>query len=126
MALQTEYPFTLPNGFVEKDSSDAVLAVHKTGTMRLATAGDEILPQKDPRVQSNPAYLTVIVLSRVVTTLGSLTDVNPRVIEGLFVQDLAYLHELYGRINGGQELVLKTKCPNCKESVEVSISPGES
>ena len=121
MPLQTEFDFTLPNGFVEQDG-----AMHKKGVMRLATAADEILPQKDPRVQSNPAYLTVILLSRVVTKLGSLPEVNPRVIEGLFVQDLSYLQELYRRINGGEELILKKKCPHCKETVEVSISPGES
>src|SRR5215471_4351179 len=121
MTLQTEFEFTLPNGFVEEDGS-----VHRNGLMRLATAADEILPQKDPRVQNNPAYLTVILLSRVVTKLGSLAEVNPRIIEGLFVHDLAYLQELYRRINGGEELTLRTTCPNCKGSVEVSIAPGES
>ena len=120
MALQTEYEFSLPNGFVEDGD------LHKKGVMRLATAADEILPQKDPRVQSNPAYLTIILLSRVVVRLGTIQEVNPRVIEGLFVQDLSYLQELYRRINGGEELSLKTKCPHCKEQVEVSISPGES
>ncbi len=121
MALQTEYEFTLPNGYVEQDG-----AVHKKGVMRLATAADEILPQKDPRVQANPAYLTVILLSRVVTRLGSLEDVNPRVIEGLFIQDLSYLQDLYQRVNGNGELTLHAKCPKCSEPVEVSISPGES
>ena len=121
MALQTEYPFTLPNGFVEQDGG-----VHKSGIMRLATAADEILPQKDPRVHSNPAYLSVILLSRVVSKLGTLGEVNPRVIEGLFVQDLTYLQELYRRINGGEDLILKTKCPHCSEAVEMSLSPGES
>ncbi len=121
MPLQTEFEFTLPNGFVEQDGN-----VHRKGLMRLATAADEILPQKDPRVQSNAAYLTIILLSRVVTKLGSLSEVNPRVIEGLFMQDFAYLQELYRRINGGEELTLKTKCPHCQQLVEVSISPGES
>ena len=82
MALQTEYEFALPNGFVEEDG-----AVHKKGVMRLATAADEILPQKDPRVHSNPAYLSIILLSRVVSKLGTLSEINPRVIEGLFIQD---------------------------------------
>ena len=120
MALQTEFEFTLPNGFVEQDGN-----VHRKGLMRLATAADEILPQKDPRVQSNPAYLTVILLSRVLTKLGSLPEVNPRIIEGLFVQDLSYLQEVYRRINGGEDLTLKTKCKHCEQPVEVSISPGE-
>jgi hypothetical protein len=120
MALQTEYEFALPNGFVEEDG-----VVHKKGVMRLATAADEILPQKDPRVHANPAYLSIILLSRVVSKLGTLSEINPRVIEGLFIQDLGYLQELYRRINGGEELVLKSKCPHCKESVEVGFSPGE-
>ena len=68
--------------------------------MRLATAADEILPLKDPRVQGNPAYLVVILLSRVITRLGSLPAVNPKVIEGLFAADLAYLQDFYNRING--------------------------
>jgi hypothetical protein len=119
-APETQSKFVLPCGYVDDGK------LHKEGVMRLATAGDEILPQKDPRVQSNAAYLPVIVLSRVITTLGSLPEVNPRIIEGLFVQDLTYLQELYRRINGGDELMLKTKCPHCKETVEVSISPGES
>lgn len=117
---EIHYKFALPCGYVE-DSK-----LHKEGVMRLATAADEILPQKDPRVQSNPAYLTVIVLSRLVTKLGSLSEVNPRIIEGLFVQDLTYLQEMYRRINGGEELALKTKCPHCEAIVEVMIRPGES
>jgi hypothetical protein len=93
--------------------------------MRLATAGDEILPLKDPRVQANPSYLTVILLSRVVVKLGTLEDVNPSIIEGLFVEDLGHLQELYRRINGGEELTLKGKCPACGEAVEVGFVPGE-
>lgn len=119
--LQTEYEFTLPKGFLDNQGE-----LHKNGVMRLATAGDEILPQKDPRVQNNPGYLTVILLSRVVTKLGTLEDVNPRIIEGLFVEDLGYLQELYRRVNGDEALTLSTKCPHCGESVEVSFSPGES
>ena len=78
-------------------SSDGTL--HKDGTMRLATAADEILPLKDPRVQQNPAYLAVIVLSRVIEKLGSLSDVNPKVIEGLYASDLSYLQALYQKMN---------------------------
>lgn len=118
MVIQTEYDFTLPKGFVDEDGT-----LHKQGTMRLANAGDEILPMKDPRVQNNPAYLSVILLSRVITKLGTLQGVNPRIIEGLFVEDLAYLQELYRRINGGEELTIKTKCPNCSKEVEVSLGP---
>lgn len=94
MAFQTEVEFTLPKGYFD----DEVL--HRDGTMRLATAADEILPLKDPRVQQNPAYLTVIVLARVVTKLGSLADVNTKVIEGLYASDLNYLQQLYEQMNG--------------------------
>jgi hypothetical protein len=121
MALQTEYDFLLPKGFVDDNGT-----VHRHGKMRLATAADEILPLKDPRVQNNPSYLAILLLSRVVTKLGDLEDVNPRVTEGLFVEDLAYLQELYRQINGGGKLAIQSKCPSCGEPVEVSLTPGES
>jgi hypothetical protein len=95
MVFQTEVEFTLPKGYVD---SDGVL--HRDGVMRLATAADEILPLKDPRVQQNPAYLTIIVLARVITRLGALQDVNTKVVEGLFASDLGYLQMLYERLNG--------------------------
>ena len=117
--FQTEYEFALPKGFVDEEGN-----LHKKGVMRLATAADEILPLKDPRVQSNPAYLTVILLSRVVTKLGSLNDVNPRVIEGLFASDLGYLQEFYRKINGDGTSLLKTRCPKCEHEFEVELSPG--
>ncbi len=115
MALQTEFEFTLPQGFVDAEGN-----LHRKGTMRLATAKDEILPQKDPRVLSNPSYLSVILLSRVLTSLGSLEDVTPAVIENLFIQDLSYLQELYSRINEGN-IVIETKCPYCNREHEVRI-----
>ena len=118
MALQTEYEFNLPKGYVDEEGT-----LHKKGVMRLATAADEILPQKDPRVQNNPAYLTLILLSRVVIKLGSLNDVNPGIIEGLFLEDLTYLQELYQRINGNGELTIQAKCPHCGETVEVNFLP---
>ena len=92
--LQTEYEFTLPLGYVDQDGE-----LHRDGTMRLATAADEILPLKDPRVRANEAYLIVILLSRVVERLGALPQITPKVIEGLFAADLAYLQYLYNRIN---------------------------
>ena len=94
MTFQTEIAFTLPKGYLD---SDGVL--HKDGVMRLATAADEILPLKDPRVQQNPAYLTVIVLARVITRLGSLADVHTKVVEGLFASDLSFLQDLYEKLN---------------------------
>jgi hypothetical protein len=120
MVLQTEYDFTLPKGYVDEEGS-----LHKKGIMRLATAADEILPMKDPRVQSNPTYLTVIVLSRVITKLGDLNDVNPSVIEKLFAGDLAYLQEFYRRTNGDGNVTFKVRCPKCGEDFEKEIStPG--
>jgi len=115
MALQTEFEFTLPQGYVDGEGN-----LHTQGTMRLATAKDEILPQKDPRVLSNPSYLSVILLSRVVTRLGSLEDVTPQTIENLFIQDLSYLQELYSRINEGN-IVIPTKCPHCNKEYEVRL-----
>ena len=92
----------------------------------LANAADEILPMKDPRVQSNPSYLTIILLSRVVTKLGELHSISPGTIEKLFVTDLTYLQELYRRLNGDGNLVLKVKCPHCGETFDKEITaPGE-
>ncbi|NIM17834.1 MAG: phage tail assembly protein [Candidatus Aminicenantes bacterium] len=120
MVLQTEYEFTLPKGYVDEKGN-----MHKKGIMRLANASDEILPMKDPRVQSNPAYLAVIVLARVVTKLGEVNDVSPGVIEKLYIGDLTYLQELYRRVNGDGNLMLDVKCPHCGEHFEEAITaPG--
>lgn len=112
--FQTEYEFALPRGYVDKEGN-----LHREGVMKLATAADEILPLKDPRVQSNPAYLVVILLSRVITKLGSLEFINPNVIEGLFASDLAYLQDFYNRINGNGTPALQIVCPHCQESFEM-------
>jgi hypothetical protein len=112
--LQTEYEFILPKGYVDKDGD-----LHRHGVMRLATAADEILPLKDPRVQSNSAYLVIILLSRVITHLGSLEVINPKVIEGLFASDLNYLQEFYNRINENGTRALKVVCPHCQQSFEI-------
>ncbi len=123
MAIQTEYEYSLPKGYVDRDGN-----LHKQGTIRLANAADEILPLKDPRVKNNPAYLSIILLSRVITKLGTLEgeDINPGVIEGFFVEDLTFLQEFYRRINGGEDLTIMTKCPNCSGKVEVNLNlPGE-
>src|SRR3954467_3899972 len=98
MAFQTEVEFTLPKGYLDGDG-----VLHREGVMRLATAADEILPLKDARVAQNPAYLTIIVLARVIVRLGSLNDVNTKVVEGLFASDLNYLQALYERLNGDGE-----------------------
>ena len=115
--LQTEYEFTLPMGY-----ADAEGALHREGVMRLATAADEILPLKDPRVQSNEAYLIVILLSRVVTKLGSVSMVTPKVIEGLYAADLAYLQEFYNRINHNGKAQVDAACPKCAHAFAVELN----
>lgn len=96
--LQTEIDFELPKGYLDDSGM-----LHRNGTMRLATAADEILPLRDPRVQQNEAYLAIIVLSRVITRLGSLGDIHPGIIEGLFASDLDYLQRLYERFNSADD-----------------------
>ena len=97
-SLSTEFEFTLPLGYVDGEGT-----LHRDGVMRLATAGEEILPLRDHRVQANPVYLMVIVLSRVIVRLGRLDMVNTKVIEDLFSQDFAYLQAFYNRINHIEE-----------------------
>jgi len=118
--MQTEFAFVLPMGFVDGDGT-----LHREGTMRLATAFDEIAPLKDPRVHGNPAYLLVILLARVVTRLGSLEQVNPKVIEGLFAADLAALEAMYRRINQNGHDLVRTQCPHCEREFDLEVSsPG--
>ena len=112
--FQTEFEFSLPQGY--RDAEDNI---HVDGTMRLATAADEIIPLKDPRVQANPAYLVVILLSRVITRLGSLEAINPKVIEGIYSQDLAYLQKLYNQINTNGKTAVDVECPHCKQKFEM-------
>lgn len=114
--MQTEYEFELPKGYVDQNGD-----VHRKGIMRLATAADEILPMRDPRVQQNASYLTIILLSRVVTKLGTLSTVNTRVIENLFTMDLAYLQDMYQRINLSEMPSYKVSCPHCQQEFEVPL-----
>ncbi len=118
-AFQTEHEFTLPMGYADETG-----ALQREGTMRLATAADEILPMKDPRVQQNPAYLSIILLSRVVSRLGDLRVINTKVIEGLFAADLTFLQEMYNRINQNGSNTIDAECPKCEHSfpVEVALS----
>ena len=92
--MQTEFEFTLPKGYIDNDGN-----VHRKGVMRLSRAMDEIVPLRDPRVKSNPAYATVIILTRVISRLGALDEVTPMVVEGLFACDLNYLQKFYRQIN---------------------------
>ena len=115
--LQTEFPFTLPAGYVDPEGN-----LHREGVMRLATAFDEIAPMRDPRVQSNPGYLVIILLSRVVTRLGSLTVLNPGIFEKLFAADLSYLQDLYRRVNEHGSTRLAVTCPHCQGDFEVETA----
>jgi hypothetical protein len=118
--LQTEFPFSLPQGYLDAEGN-----LHREGVMRLATAYDEIAPMKDPRVGANPGYLVIILLSRVITRLGDLEHINPKVIEGLFSADLAYLQDLYLRINQNGQNHLAVTCPHCQGEFEVELDgPG--
>jgi hypothetical protein len=117
MILQTEFPFTLPRGYVDAEGT-----LHREGVMRLATAYDEVAPLKDPRVQSNPGYLVLILLSRVVTQLGTVQQINPKMIESLFAADLSFLQEFYQRINGSGHSRLLVACPHCQGEFEVETS----
>lgn len=113
--LRTEYEFTLPSGYLDEEGT-----LHRDGVMRLATAADEIVLLKDPRVQRNPAYLVVLLLSRVVTRLGGVDPITPKTIEGLFASDLGYLQDLYNEVNdvdgGGTRPV---SCPECRHEFEL-------
>lgn len=117
MPLMTEYEFTLPDGYVDKEGT-----LHRNGIMRLATAADEILPMKDPRVMQNPSYLTIAVLSRVITRLGNVSDVTTDVVEHLFARDLAFLNDMYQRLNGLEDHTTPVVCPQCGFRHEVSLN----
>jgi hypothetical protein len=105
--VKTEFDFTLPRGYLDPSGQ-----VHRDGVMRLAMARDEVEPLEDPRVSSNPAYVSIALLSRVITRLGTISAVTPAVIQGLFASDFAYLQEMYLRLNEGDHQV-ETQCPSC-------------
>jgi len=121
MAFKTEFEFTLPKGYVDGDGN-----LHRKGTMRLATAKDEIVPLQDFRVKNNRAYLVIILLSRVITRLGELKDseINPGVVESLFSADLSYLQEFYRQINETGTANVQAKCPSCGQEFQVDIGTG--
>jgi hypothetical protein len=118
MEFATEVEFTLPRGYV-----DASGRVQRQGRMRLATALDEIQAIGDPRVQANEAYLPVVLLNRVVTALGDLPAITPQVIEGLFAADLAYLEDLYQRLNMAETIVVGAVCPQCSTQFQLQVAP---
>ncbi|MFL6712410.1 MAG: phage tail assembly protein [Sulfurifustis sp.] len=113
--FQTEYEFTLPCGFLDEEGN-----LHKEGVMRRATAADEILPLKDPRVVKNEAYVIVILLSRVITRLGNLAAINPKTIENLYATDLAFLQGLYNKINRFDDAA--EICPHCEKPLNAAVA----
>ena len=115
--METVYEFTLPKGYVDGNGE-----VHRRGKMRLATAGDEISATRDPRVLSNPSYLTIVVLGKVITELEGLTMVTPNVIEKLFTADLAFLQDMYQKINDVEPPMMKVVCPHCGEEIETTVN----
>ncbi len=115
--MQTIYEFDLPRGYLDRDGG-----LHRHGKMRLATAGDEISAARDPRVLSNPAYLTIVVLSRVITELEGTEMVTATLIEQLFTADLAYLQDMYQKINSLDEVTMRVVCPECGHVHEVPLN----
>jgi hypothetical protein len=118
--MRTEVSFTLPKGYVDTQGT-----LHREGTMRLATARDEIEPLRDAQVRDNEAYLTVLLLSRVVTRIGDVTEVTPGVIEELFAADFDHLQRLYERLNTDGEAVGSVTCPSCSHAFEVDLTEIE-
>ena len=118
--LQTEFPFTLPQGFIDEQGT-----LHREGVMRRATARDEIEPLGDARVRANEAYLTILILSRVIVKIGSLRPITPAHIEQLFTADFLFLQDLYGQINGdpSNENLIETACPNCGTRFVLDAGP---
>lgn len=118
--LQTEYPFSLPCGYIDEDGG-----LHRQGVMRLATALDEVEPLQDPRVRLNQSYVSILLLSRVVVRLGEISPVQPAVVEGLFSADFAYLQDLYVRVNELGTTLVETACPACGTHFTLDLTAGE-
>ena len=117
MSLQTEFEFTLPKGFIDQEGN-----LHRQGVMRLATAMDEIAPLRDLRVRSNEAYMVIVLLSRVIVQLGTLSQITTGVIENLFAADLAYLQAFYRQINEQGTSLITIKCPECNAEFEIDLA----
>ena len=117
--LTTEFAFVLPRGYVDASGN-----VHRDGTMRLATARDELIPLRDDRVRENSSYLTVVLLARVITRIGTITDVHAGIVENLFAADLAFLQDLYRRVNTEGHTRAAVTCPSCSHRFAVDVSGG--
>lgn len=117
--LRTEFEFELPRGYVDEAGT-----VHRHGSMRLATARDELRPQIDLRVKENPAYLSVVLLSQVITRIGTVTDVHAGVVERMYATDVAFLQDFYRRVNSEGHTRAAVTCPHCEGGFEVDLSGG--
>ena len=115
--METTYEFTLPKGYMDKSGE-----LHRKGRMRLATAGDEIASTRDPRVLSNPSYLTIVILSKVVTEIEGLDAITATTLEKLFTADIAYLQDMYQRINDIEPPMMRVVCPECGKAFEVPLN----
>lgn len=118
-ALRTEFPFVLPRGYV-----DGAGTVHRDGVMRLATARDELVPLRDDRVRENPPYLTVVLLARVITRIGTIDDIHAGIVENLFAADLAFLQDLYRRVNQEGHTRTDVACPSCHHQFSIDVGGG--
>jgi hypothetical protein len=118
-SLRTEFAFELPRGYVDGSGT-----VHRSGVMRLATGRDELVPLRDDRVRENAAYLTVVLLARVTTRIGTITDVHAGIVENLFASDLAFLQDMYRRINSEGHTRAGVGCPECGHRFTVDLSSG--
>ncbi|MFC5804560.1 zinc-ribbon domain-containing protein [Streptomyces formicae] len=117
--LRTEFEFELPRGYVDEAGT-----VHRHGAMRLATARDELRPQIDLRVKENPAYLSVVLLSQVITRIGTITDVHAGIVERMYATDVAFLQDFYRRVNSEGHTRAAVTCPHCEGGFEVDLSGG--
>ena len=118
-ALRTEFEFDLPRGYVDRSGT-----VHRHGVMRLATARDELIPLHDDRVRENAAYLTIVLLARVITKLGTLDEVHAGILENMFASDVAFLQDLYRRVNEEGHTRAAVCCPACKHNFSVDMAGG--
>jgi len=117
MELQTVYPFRLPKGYVDGEGT-----LHREGRMRLATAGDELSALRDPRAKADESYVNVLLLSKVVTALGSLPEVTPEVVEGLFISDMEFLQDMYDTVNKAEKPQIQVTCPHCGRTFADAIN----
>jgi hypothetical protein len=128
-ALRTEFSFMLPRGYVDESGT-----LHRSGVMRLATARDELVPLRDDRVRENPPYLSVVLLARVITRIGTIEGIHAGMVEDFFASDLAFLQDLYKRVNAEGHTRAAVTCPSCRHDFDIDLaggalrssSPGES